>query len=849
MRKIWTKESLPEMDPLAQSLRDAKLFATDLLMEGVQVEVAFKENLPNFLHNQGTARALRQAYRRWYKSQVSEKPYVPYIPNEQAVFTQLEEFITSKADSGKEQLIPLIKRQFYEELKYGLELHGFSLPIPMEVKSFLFEGWERAGRHVDWFQLVTLRFGEVLADPANKKARLAFNRTLLADIRTDTRFISIGIKEVLELLRTQEGLAGLMENRLSSIEEGMQNLSRAVCGVLPENILRESPEVMTLIQRTVGLKGMARAKWQEFDRWEKIAASHPCEANIEAKIRAKIAWQETAAELESAEIELAGLEQYIKSTADIFSRIDMEAASARLKEARQRFEAGHFAGVRELLASGKRGVERTELLAKEEEIQQRKQAFAEEDLIYAKTILVDFENPNRFTEATYEFVRSLEMFEYFDNCFQYACFLQDQYQHKEAIALYERALSYPYEAGGLLEGHVRNSLGNLYREMQRYDESEESIKAALSIYRNFVKVNPTEFEPYLARCFHNLGVLYRQLHRYSQSEASFKESLEIYIRVGEIGVKFARDFANVLINLGNLYRHLQNYEQAETYLLAGLEVRRFLSKELPGIFEGDLAGTLVALVNLYLETKRYEESETNAKEALGIYRRWCEINPAAFQPCLAVTLVDVGILYEIMQRWGESEACHLEAIAVYRKLTEDNPAAYESNLGAALYNLGALYKAMEQYGKSETYYLEALIIFRKLSERSPDAFESWLAGNLQSLGLLSDEAKKYQEAEKYFVEAVVVFTRRYRSCPDTYLKDLTVQYLVLIHLLLLPEVSKEATARHFLRDLAILLLPHKDEALLQKELAFADKYLRQLGSSIEDALKEAEALIHQNDRG
>mgnify|MGYP003547311035 FL=1 len=73
----------------------------------------------------------------------------------------------------------------------------------------------------------------------------------------------------------------------------------------------------------------------------------------------------------------------------------------------------------------------------------------------------------------------------------------------------------------------------MYRDTQRFTESEKMYKAALEIYKRLAKDNPQAYEPDLARSYNNLAVLYSDTQRFAESEQMYKAALEIRKRLAE----------------------------------------------------------------------------------------------------------------------------------------------------------------------------------------------------------------------------------------------------------------------------------------------------------------------------
>jgi tetratricopeptide (TPR) repeat protein len=78
---------------------------------------------------------------------------------------------------------------------------------------------------------------------------------------------------------------------------------------------------------------------------------------------------------------------------------------------------------------------------------------------------------------------------------------------------------------------LQHNLAILYKDTQRFTESEAMYKEALEIRRRLAQQHPQAYEPDVATTLNNLANLYKDTQRYTESEAMYKEALDIRRRL------------------------------------------------------------------------------------------------------------------------------------------------------------------------------------------------------------------------------------------------------------------------------------------------------------------------------
>ena len=301
----------------------------------------------------------------------------------------------------------------------------------------------------------------------------------------------------------------------------------------------------------------------------------------------------------------------------------------------------------------------------------------------------------------------------FDNVFVCANFLHDQNSFKEAEEYYIKILKkIEQESNSNINIRIDilyNNLAVLYRKIQRFDESEKMLKAAIEIHERFVKENPKANEHSLAMSYNNLANLYNEIQRLEESEKMYKVAIEIKERLAKENPKANEpDLAMSYKNLADLYNEIQRFDESEKMYKAAIEIRERLAKEYPKVYEPDLADSYYYnLAVLYYEIQRFDESEKMNKAAIEIQERLVKDNPKVYEPDLAYSYYNLAVLYYEIQRFDESEKMYKAAIEIQERLVKENPKAYEQDLADSYNNLANLYKKTQRFDESEKMYKAA----------------------------------------------------------------------------------------------------------------------------------------------
>ena len=166
-----------------------------------------------------------------------------------------------------------------------------------------------------------------------------------------------------------------------------------------------------------------------------------------------------------------------------------------------------------------------------------------------------------------------------ENMAEYAeyCYKQNEYQESEIY--FDRCLnllqvSKDNEDEDLYKLSIcQQNLANLYKNTQRFAESEAMCKSALDVFERLAKANPDAYEPDLAGTQVNLANLYKDTQRFAESEAMYKSALDVYERLAKANPDaYEPDLARTQVNLACVYMSTQCFAESESMCISALKI-------------------------------------------------------------------------------------------------------------------------------------------------------------------------------------------------------------------------------------------------------------------------------------
>jgi len=289
------------------------------------------------------------------------------------------------------------------------------------------------------------------------------------------------------------------------------------------------------------------------------------------------------------------------------------------------------------------------------------------------------------------------------------------------------------EQAGRIE--ATHNLALLYRAQGRLDEAEPLSMEALEDARRELG----EEDPQTLAAMHSLAALHQDQGRHQEAETLYLETLELRRRV--LGEEHD-DTLTTKNNLGWFYKEQGRFDEAEELLVGCLEVhRRVLGEDHP-----DTLPAMSNLASLYATSGRFQEAETLYAEALEICRLLGDEHPHT----LAI-LNNLAAMYSDQGRYDEAESVLIEALEIQRRTL----GVEHSDTLTSMINLAVLRARQGRVVESEPLLTEALEIRRRvLGEEHPDTLYT-----MSILGAMLSRMGKYGAAEVVFRETVDIDRR------------------------------------------------------------------------------------------
>lgn len=285
----------------------------------------------------------------------------------------------------------------------------------------------------------------------------------------------------------------------------------------------------------------------------------------------------------------------------------------------------------------------------------------------------------------------------------------------------------------MLQSQMFDTLGEIYRELGRYEQAKPLLERAVAIRRQ----RAGEPDPDLARSLNGLGELLFDEADYAGAEAVLTEALALQRAVfGEEHV----EVAELLNDLGRVADARADFDTAERHYRQALAIREAeYGREHP-----DVATSLNNLGVLLWRKRAYDEAEAMHREALAMRRRlFGEVHPH-----ITYSLNNLAL---VLQSRGDNDAAELlyrEVVAMDRKIYGDEHPEVATDLN----NLAGLLIEGGNHAEAEEMHRQAFAIRRKLlPDQHPDTAQS-----LHNLGAVQFLQDKIEDAEQMFRAALAM---------------------------------------------------------------------------------------------
>jgi len=271
---------------------------------------------------------------------------------------------------------------------------------------------------------------------------------------------------------------------------------------------------------------------------------------------------------------------------------------------------------------------------------------------------------------------------------------------KQAMSLFQQALSIRMEALGSRDADTATVLNNIGRIHVQKDEFKQALRYyedALCIRRQILGVNSLD---YAATCF-NVAQTCHQLGELARAIDLYQEFLRIVV------VKFRgrphRDIAVVLRSIAQIRQEQECYDEAQDLYIAGL----YATKAALGESHAEVAVLLNLLGNLYFETEDLDD-------ALRCYKQGLCIERAVLPPDhhnIVVTLSNLGEIYRQRNDYDNAAKMYGEVLGILMKKSNNTD---QIEIASTLSTIGMIHDQNEDTCISLHYLQKALSMRRRL---------------------------------------------------------------------------------------------------------------------------------------
>lgn len=366
------------------------------------------------------------------------------------------------------------------------------------------------------------------------------------------------------------------------------------------------------------------------------------------------------------------------------------------------------------------------------------------------------------------------------------------YQAEKSVKEALQNLRLHREHDSLKFARAVGTLGCIYMDLGRYEESEGALKETLEIYEK--ELGPEH--PKSAWVFRKLGIINFYLGNYKKSKAfaeqtwrvcqkvnklnrkdhlkitlalillggasiglgeyiEAKKSLELAMEIYKknLGQDYAKDdrIHWVLTHLGRAYNFLGDYKKAKEFLKKGFTLRkkRYGEKSVRAAWAGMRLGG-----ECYNRLGYSQEAEKLVRESLAIYRKAHGDNHIV----TAMAMAHLGSIYTNTNQLKKAEPLLTKALEVYYGFYGDN----HMETAWVHRSSGHLYTKLKKFTKAKDHLNRAL----QICEKNFGAEHIRTAEVLKSLGDVYLAEKQLELAEKTLQKAFTIYEKN--NHPDKY---------------------------------------------------------------------------------
>lgn len=275
--------------------------------------------------------------------------------------------------------------------------------------------------------------------------------------------------------------------------------------------------------------------------------------------------------------------------------------------------------------------------------------------------------------------------------------------YKTALDIRKRLAESNPQTYGFALAQCYYGLATLYKNTQRYEESELMYKSVLGIFKCLVESNPQTYEPALAETYNILAILYSETQRYAESEQMYKAAIAIYERLYEgAPQQYQSRLAKGYYWYGMGMINSNKYHDAIDPFERSLKLCKDMTNDETG--KSLYVANLACLVDLHSNDKDYATAYTYNKELLPLLKANYEGNAVAWKSGYCGKLISQSFCTNVLGKFEEGELHSLEAL----KVDSTQHLAY-TNLAAAYLLQGKYQDAEKLYRQYKSEFKETLL--------------------------------------------------------------------------------------------------------------------------------------------
>lgn len=321
---------------------------------------------------------------------------------------------------------------------------------------------------------------------------------------------------------------------------------------------------------------------------------------------------------------------------------------------------------------------------------------------------------------------------------------RNQQRFKESEETFQRGIKLYAVKGpkkAIFHATMLAALANLYMDLDRPKEAEVAVRKALEVRNStFLKA---AFKLYLL-----YDVLGRSLilqSRYAEAESYLKQSLSEAQQD-----KNQRQIAIAKANLAFMYSNMDKYADAKKLLdEVMLEIEKTNGKD-----SSDAATVHSNMGQIALSTDKYQEAESHLMRAIEIHER-------NLGPEHASVAFDLAKLAQLYRNQGKYDLALTNCLRAHRIL-EKSLGTYSNNNAQSLLTLGGIYADQGKTAEAEATMNEVIEIFEKLGQSD----SSSVADALDTLAMVAGSKGDWSRAEELLQRATKILETNPNSEPS-----------------------------------------------------------------------------------